>query len=411
MQYNKIKFRKTMRVFLCIAVFSCVGLFSFKSNAGPNPPPADPTAAPAPENASIIENFVRPLQMMTEQLTAVAGQQVMIIGTFFDAKDQLEVQRDQQRLKARAHKDYHPDQQMCRIGSFMRSIATNEDKAVYTHLGLSDILMETYTNKLNMSSELGDESYFENKFEQFKVTYCNPNDNDAGLAPLCDHDGVAGGPTGAVNHLRRNNDIDYQRIVEFYHTLDVDFSDATAATETEQDIVALARNLYWIDAFDRIDPKNLKKNSTDYLKARQLFALSNLAHNTFAKQVSLKSSAPEPPPGVMPGWAYMKTMMRELGVDDDNIELLLGNRPSYNAQMEVLTRKMVQNPDFYTNLYTKPVNVDRINASLSAISIMQQRDLHELSMRREMLLSGMIESELMVETERVNGLILSLPSK
>ena len=95
------------------------------------------------------------------------------------------------------------------------------------------------------------------------------------------------------------------------------------------------------------------------------------------------------------GWNFMKSLIREFGTfTDDQIHDMLGDRPSYYAQMEVLTKKLYQHPNFYTNLYDKPANVDRIGASLDAIAIMHQRDRYESMLRREMLTALLVEEAL-----------------
>jgi len=66
------------------------------------------------------------MMLMAEQLTANAIQQVEIIGTFFDAKHQLETQRLFQTLTARAHKDYHPSEELCEVGTASKSLASSE---------------------------------------------------------------------------------------------------------------------------------------------------------------------------------------------------------------------------------------------------------------------------------------------
>src|SRR5690348_12723839 len=58
---------------------------------------------------TFLEDHILPaMMMMAEQLTAVSMKQTEIIGTFLDAKHQMETQQVFQRLAARAHKDYHP---------------------------------------------------------------------------------------------------------------------------------------------------------------------------------------------------------------------------------------------------------------------------------------------------------------
>ena len=49
------------------------------------------------------------------------------------------------------------------------------------------------------------------------------------------------------------------------------------------------------------------------------------------------------------------------------------------------------------------MNVNRIIATLDAISLMQQRDHFEALQRQEMLASGMIQVDLIPEIERINA--------
>ena len=63
---------------------------------------------------------------------------------------------------------------------------------------------------------------------------------------------------------------------------------------------------------------------------------------------------------------------------------------------------MYQSPNFYTNLYEKPTNVRRISTSMEAIKLMQTRDQFELSLRKEMLLSMMLEQEIAAQVKDVS---------
>ena len=73
--------------------------------------------------------------------------------------------------------------------------------------------------------------------------------------------------------------------------------------------------------------------------------------------------------------------------------------------MEMLTRKMYQNPQFYTNLYTSPENLKRTGVALQALQLMHDRDRFEGSLRREMLLSTILEMKLRESQEVVEKLI------
>lgn len=350
-------------------------------------------------NASIVENYVQAFMLMGEQLSAVMLQQVAVIGTFLDAKQQLEVQRDLQSLKAEAHKDYQPSDQMCRFGSMMRSVTAADIRATQHKQALNQILMATYTDVFGSNSFNGYISELESRLNQFRKVYCDPMDNNGGLKFLCQEnpiDGkiISGERYGGSDPGRYNKDIDYALTLAAPLTLDVDFL-YPALSHAEEDIIALAKNLYWTRSFDIAGPPEaLPRDPRPYMDMRRYMAINNVAHSSFTNLVGLKASYVPGTPPDQSGPSYMKALLREFGLPDDEIEALLGISPSYYAQMEILTKKIYQDPDFYTNLYDKPVNVDRIGVSMDAIKLMQNRDTYDISLRREMLLSMMVQEAL-----------------
>jgi len=346
-------------------------------------------------------NMIDPLMSMGENLSAVALQGSAMVGTLFDAKDQMEAQRTIQQHKAETVKDYHPSDQMCRFGTFTRSLATTESKARFDQLALSNILMGVYTNKSGNSSATSKSGSAADRLKQYKTTYCDPADNNGGLGDLCKNDGKSG-KVGASDKKRVNMDIDFVRTLQTPYTLDVDFSDGKMSKD-EEDVIALAKNIYWPDQMKVVPEADLAKDKYHYLQARRIIAMENMAHNSFVKLVSLKAKSPAPQGSGTTGGMHMKTMMREFGMKDDEIEKFLGENPSYYAQMDVLTKKIYQNPDFYTNLYDKPANVERIKASMNALGLIQMRDQYEASLRREMLTSGLVEETIIPKTQETQG--------
>ena len=364
---------------------------------------AGPLAA---ASAEIVENYITAMMLITEQLTAVMMHQLPAIGRFFDAKIQLEAQRTHQQLTAEAVKDYHPSEQMCRVGSYVRSLASAEQKSQADKLALNDIIMERYTNQLFASSAINASNDLEARLKQFREVYCNPKDSNLGLLYLCEHDrdedmanSDVGDPVptgiGGIDTERINKDINYTKTVDFPQTFDVDLSDGITADD-EQDIIAMAKHLYWPSLFEFGDNEALVEKSAGFLDARRVIALKNVAHTSYTNLVGLKSRSEPVPPGggVEPGWTYMKTLMRNFGITDDEIETMVGVQPSYWAQMDILTKKMYQLPSFYTNLYDKPANVERMSVTLDAIELMQMRDQYDSLLRREMLNSALLETEL-----------------
>jgi hypothetical protein len=401
---------------------------------------------------NIMENYVRALIMMTEEFSVVMMKQVEAIGKFLDAKQQLETQRLNEQQAAEAYKDYQPSDTMCRFGSFIKSVPRAEEKTAFNKQALNDILMATYTNVADMASATGYGMDVEGRLRQFRRVYCDPGDNNDGLAYMCEHDqdgdktnstkgedvpdgmgavdisydpppvGSEGGEARIIRSPRMNKDIDYSRTAGWPLTLDLDFSNGDQ-TYDEEDVVALARNLYWPRVFEAVPRQVLDSRlpgvdrSQKFVDLRNILAMQNVAHNSFIQIAAMKSRSEglpsdekkvPPPPATTPpaevsGWNFMKSMLREFGLSDTDIHEFLGEYPSYYAQMEVLTKKMYQSPDFYTNLYDKPVNVDRIAVAMDALRIMQQRDQLESRMRQEMLNSIMLEQALARQYNKVNS--------
>lgn len=398
----------------------------------------DPSGSSA---AAVQARYTKALAMMTEQLSAVMMQQVEIIGAFLDAKMQLETERKQQELMARAHKDYHPSEQVCRFGSFVKSLANTESKSETDKRALNKILMNRILGFQDISSAEGPNIDIPARLQHFSTIYCNPRDNNDGLDQLCSTLTAA----TPVQRERFNKDVDFFRTLEGKLTLNTNFVDGSL-TNDEEDIIALAENLYMPESYGIISEADLIGTSdtsnvynqlhsgalAQHYNSRSFAARLNVAQNSFINIVGMKSSAPAgvataavgawppniiapPPPATAltedTGWSFMKSLMREFGVADAEIQQYLGERPSYYAQMEVMTKKIYQSPNFYTNLYDKPANVDRIGASIDAITLMSQRDRFESSLRREMLTSLLIEDALKDQVDDVTSRIYSNMSK
>jgi hypothetical protein len=114
-----------------------------------------------------------------------------------------------------------------------------------------------------------------------------------------------------------------------------------------------------------------------YMDTRALNAKRSVAFNSFAAQAAMKSEGGS---GVTP---YITEILEEMGIKGASIEQMLKGAPSYNAQMEILTKKIYQWPNFYSDLYDKPVNIDRKDTSIQAIALMQKRDMYRSQLRSE----------------------------
>jgi len=350
-----------------------------------------------------LDNILPALQLMAEQLTAAGILQVEIIGTFFDAKHQLESQRIFQTLTARAHKDYHPSEGMCTFGTTVRSLAGSDRRSNLAQVAYAQRMMQRQALSGEAISYQGEDSDRRARLTAFIANYCDQADNANGLNFLC--------RTAVPDPARRNADVDFTRNIESKLTLDMDFipvkfKNHAQVTPDERDAFALAANLFSNEVAPRMKPELLgeatgtrrvrQTAAEKYMDQRAIFAKRSVAQNSFAALIAMRTSGdPESAP-------YTKAIMRELGITDDKeIEELLGLNPSYFAQMEILTKKIYQNPIFYTELYDQPANIERKGAALQAIGLMQDRDLYNSLLRSEAVLSVLLETQLQREQEKV----------
>ncbi len=376
------------------------------------------------------DNVLPALMMMADQLSAVAVYQTQIIGEFFDAKNQLETQRVIQKIRARAHKDYHPSAGMCEFGTTAKSLVASERKSELVAHVLSQRFQDRMLGNANTSGSAGPGLDIRSRLKQYREKFCDPMDNDGGLFWICQHDqdnslsnstmrAEAPGGIGAPITERMNKDVDFIRTVDYPWTLDLDFSDTTL-TDNEEEVIALGDNLYGHDVFERVSGAVANPNGEEFpasnkalMDSRAMLAKLSVAQNSYNAITSMKAA------GTAGSRDFMEAVLSELGVsedpsttnDIDDMRRMLGFSaasgeeigPSYYAQMEVLTRKIYQNPDFYTNLYDKPANVERKKVAMQAIGLMQKFDLFKSYLRNEAVMSVLLEVAVMETQDRLEA--------
>ncbi len=346
-------------------------------------------------NGFWLEHVLPAMQLMANQLTTVGIMQIQMIGAMLDAKHQLETQRLFQTMTAQAHKDYHPSEGMCTFGTTVRALTGSDRRTVLA----TQIFAQRMNTRQTMSGDVvsveGVDSDKRSRLQQFISTYCDPADNANGLGTLCRNPGPP---------ARRNIDVDYTRNVESRLTLDIHHTDPVQVlSNDEEDLFALSANLFGNNVPPQIAPDLLAvadgrirmSAAEKYMDLRAIFAKRSVAHNSFAAITAQRvRGSPQSAP-------YIKALMVELGVPADQVNMLIGDEPSYFAQMEVLTKKLYQNPMFYTELYDKPANIERKGAALQAIGLMQDRDLFNSLIRSEVVLSVLLETMLQKEQDKV----------
>ncbi len=349
----------------------------------------------------------RAMMMMTEQLVSASMMQMMSVGTFFDARQMQKTLQTYQTLTARAHKDYHPSVQMCSFGTLSTSLASSYMRGEYNAHALNAYFIDRQIRHGRTAAAGQEGVEVRSRWEQFRNDFCNPWDNNRQfmIGPAAQH--ICEGD----NAETVNRDVDFTRTVDYPLTIRANFfapDSSTSATDTDA-IFALGRNLYGHNVFWNI-PGGFLENEEyqdEYMYVRGILAKRSVAQNSFNAIIGLKSEGT--PSSVDLGENHMSVVMRQLGMnDDDEIRQYLHDRPSYYAQMELLTKKLYQTPQFYTNLYDKPANIDRTRAAMRAIGLMQNMDMYNSRLRNEMLLAVMTELEIARAQRVINDRIGSL---
>ncbi len=342
------------------------------------------------------ETIAPAMALMTSQLITVGTQQVQAIGQFFDAKHQLETQRLFQTMTAQAHKDYHPSEGLCKIGTNSRSLAPSQRISDATQLTLAERMMNRQLLNGDTLAGEGKDQDRKSRLNMFIEKFCNKTDHAGALQELCKDGG------GSPSQI--NMDINYTQAINNKLTLDIDPTDNPGtATIDEENIYALSANLFSHNVPPAIADGELINSDgsptskvQDLLNFRSVAAKRSVAQNSFAAITALKAE------GDSEAAPFLKSILTESGINPSDIEASLGENPSYYAQMEVLTKDIYQNPIFYSNLYDKPANIERKSAALLALELMQDRDIYDSLLRSEAVIATMIELLIRDEQTRIN---------
>lgn len=334
------------------------------------------------------EHFVVALMLMTEQLVTNGYNQMLALGAIFDAKEQLESQRLFQRRLAEAHKKYQPGTEMCVFGTGIRSLAASNRNAEVDAFVFGRRSIDRQLGIGDVAAGAGRAPEALSRLKNVVELYCDNRDNRDVMRFLC---AVETPPE------RRNKDIDYTRTMGTRMTLEIDLTD-TDLTDDETDVFALASNLYAHHVFNRIPLPVMDTGAGQqtWQDARAVVAKRNVAENSFYAIMGMKAQGTESSEDTA---QYLRAIFQRMDLSEDDARRLIGDRPSYFAQMQVLTQAMYQSPSFFINLYDKPANVARKKVSMQAINLMLDRDRFRSELRTEALLAQLLEMEVIKAQE------------
>lgn len=350
-----------------------------------------------PKIETALKQFVNEIRNST--LVSIAARGAMMDGQALNLTLLSLQKQNVKSIEAQTTSD-----QICRFGTLSRSLANSDDRSRNVQLGLAAQMLQRETMRQGLASgyakevgaQIGRTSDKERRFDQYKTLFCSPKDSNGT---------IDANATPNPGWCTANSDVNYNRDINatgtLYNplTLKLDFSAAGNGTKTpdEEAIMALANNLFAHDLplnfsageFNSMvkDPGKIsdaqKQKLVDY---RALIAKRTIAQNSFAALTAMKAE------GGGQSASYMKDMLKNLGIADAGAQTkYLGDKPSYYAQMDFLTRKIYQSPDFYANLMESKDNVTRQQTAMEGISLMQDRDIYKSLQRSEMVLSSLLE--------------------
>lgn len=414
----------TIRLFLSLTVFMGTAFFATpKAHASdaycmPNtcafltvpccPPPVVQqilnlafTSTLQPWMLNFYTNTMRPkFQSMSGQWVAMIMLQGQMLGGFYDAQAHSLAMLSLQKLNANAIADYTPGKALCQFGSLSKALASSDALGRRTKLGLAERAQNRQMLTTNMNSSensktgraAGRAADKVGRLEQYLKKFCNTVDSNAALNAACDSN-LTTPAKDVVDSRQYNRDIDYTRTFDTPLTLDLNFAGGgTAASRDQENLIALGDNLYAHDIIlnqpnrDKLDYSSDNNAVFAYHDFKTATAKRSVVENSFASIAALKT------PGTNNSTTYLRSIMTQLGMSSTDVDRFIGtSNPSYYAQMEVLSRKLYQDPAFFAELMDKPANLGRQQAAMKAIALMQERDIYDSLQRSEMLLSTLLE--------------------
>lgn len=325
------------------------------------------------DQAAYDDTYTGGMKKMTTDIRDAIMGYVTAHLPFFDGSNFLTARRSVDNQLIHTMKDYAPSEQICRFGTLSRSLATSDGAYKSAKLSIQQVLADK-NNQRSGVLESDANTSLTVYMHEFQTKYCEISDNNNFLKDYC-----ASGSDAFFNR-----DVDFTRVFDSPTTL---YSEGTANVTA---LAALFRNLTYIPPTDENNKQSLdiSIDSSKVQDRRTLSAIQSVANNTFASLLGQKTAGSE---AVKP---YMTAVLKQLGLSDKDIVKLTGETMSYNGQMEVLTKRLYQDPAFFANLYDSPQNVDRQRVAMMATKLMQDRDFLESLRRREMLLSTLLSMKL-----------------
>ena len=267
----------------------------------------------------INKGWINGVREFTNQAVTTVINKSASIGGFFDAKNNVDALRAQQEKTAAAANKSMPSEQVCRFGTMSLGLAASDSLAKANRASLMQVMATRDFGKANTVYSQDPTGQTLARLKQFRTQYCNTEDSNDALSEFC--------KASKTSDVNLNRDIDYTSAIDAPSTLKFNLNGQSGGDE--QAILDMADNLFPPQPVNEVQNADYLNNSIEY---RSLQSIRNVAKNSFAAIVAEKAS------GSPNSGSYMPKLLKTFGVSEDNAKRMIGENPSYYAQMEVLTK-------------------------------------------------------------------------
>lgn len=328
------------------------------------------------------EEFRPSLEDLGEHLNVQLIEHARIIGTFFDAQNQILVQKSLQEATLEAGRRYRPHDYGCVAGTVIGGLprAAYATSAMRATLNIDNIA-RTFHN-INSGNQF-DFSQTQDviwRWQEFVDHFCDPDQNlgklpGSGTWPVPGGEECGnGGPGGWT---KKNGDIMVGETL---------LDNPTIETEEElRTAIVLARNLINPNLLNPIAEVGLRGSSgkTAFMERRSSEARRQVAQDAINSMIARRITGSE-------AAGEVRDLMLQVGIPQSQIPA--DWNPSQYELMEVITKRRFWDPEYFVRLQTDPESVAREQAILSAFNLMQERENFELMEHIGLMLAIQISS-------------------
>lgn len=324
------------------------------------------------------DNEFRPsLEDLGEHISTQLIEHARIIGTFFDAQNQIIVQKTLQEATLDAGRRYRPHDYGCVAGTVIGGLprAHYATSAMRATLNIDNIARTFHHYDGGNQYDFSQTQDAIWRWQEFVDHFCDDMQNLRHLPgrPPSGQPGDTGWPATAAQPAcgnggpggwtKKNGDI-----LVGEGLLD------NPTIETEEELrtaMALARNLIMPKILNPIPEASLRASTgkTAFMERRANEARRQVAQDAVNAMIARRIRGSE-------AQNEVRELMLQVGIPQN--EIPAGWNPSQYELMEVITKRRFWDPEYFVRLQTDPENVAREQAILSAFNLMQERENFEL---------------------------------